>query len=334
MNVNQQSNHKPKDNIMSRSMNRRNFLKKSGTYGALSIATLSGIPKLVNAMSPSSKPDVSIIEGTDLYSNTIQSINKLGGMTRFVSKRDVVGVLINASFDKEGAYVNPDIPLAVIDECYNAGAKQVILLQTVPEDYWSRTKIGPTKKEITDSLGVVKSNAFPAEFDESDWILMNEIKGARILKDIEITKALFECDVFINIPIAKHHGTTLVTATLKNMMGVLTRASNVTFHLGSGERNNPEYLGQCIADLNLVRKPDLIVMDASVFMITNGPSGPGELDRFDHVLAGTDPVAMDVLASDYVGFGPEDIVSTVRAANLKIGSMDVDNMEVIKTVGL
>jgi uncharacterized protein (DUF362 family) len=313
-------------------MNRRNFIKRTGTYGALSMITFSGIPEILNAFS-STIPDIAISEGTNLYDNTLQCINNLGGMSKFVSKTDVVGILINASFDKEGAYVNPDIPLAVIEECFNAGAKDVILLQTIPEDYWSRTPLGPKKSEFIDILRIVKSNTFPATYNDEDYMLMKRVKGAKILKDIEVLKALFECDVFINIPIAKHHGTTLVTGALKNMMGVLTRASNVTFHLGSGERNNPEYLGQCIADLNLVRKPDLIVMDASVIMVTNGPSGPGEIERFDNVLAGTDPVAMDVLASDYVGYSPEDIVPTIKAANLGIGSMDVKNMEILKTLG-
>lgn len=315
-------------------MKRRDFLKKGSMISAAAATALSGIPKWVYSLPASANIDISVVEGTNYFRNTIEAVNRLGGIKRFVSKRDVVGLLINASFETKGAYVNPDIPLAIIEECYNAGAKEIILLQTIPGNYWERTETGPKKSEYTQQLKVVQSNAFPAQFNEKDFTILKTVKGAEIIKNIEVIRAVLECDVFINIPIAKHHATTFVTAALKNMMGIQTRASNVTYHLGSGERNNPEYLGQCIAELNLVRKPDLVVMDASEMIITNGPNGPGDMDRYDHVLAGTDPVAMDALACDYVGYAPEDIISIVKAHEIGVGSMDLSNLVVEKVAGI
>jgi len=314
-------------------MKRRDFLRKSSFASAAALTALSGIPKWMYSQQAAVATNISIVEGTNYFKNTVEAINYLGGIKRFVSKKDVVGLLINASFETKGAYVNPDIPLAIIEECFNAGAKEIILLQTIPDNYWERTETGLSKSEYTQQLKVVQSNKFPAEYNEQDFTILKKVKGAEIIKDIEVIKAVLECDVFINIPIAKHHATTFVTASLKNMMGIQTRASNVGFHLGSGERNNPEYLGQCIAELNLVRKPDLVVMDASEMIITNGPNGPGEMNRFDHVLAGTDPVAMDVLACEYVGYAPQDIVSIVKAHEIGAGSMDISKLVVEKVIG-
>jgi uncharacterized protein (DUF362 family) len=314
-------------------MKRRDFLRKSSFAGAAAFTALSGIPKWMFSQQAADATNISIIEGTNFFKNTIEAVNNLGGIQRFVTRNDIVGLLINAGFETKGAYVNPDIPLAIIEECYNAGAKEIILLQTIPDNYWERTETGPSKSEYTQQLKVVHSNKVPAEYNEQDFTILKKVKGAEIIKDIEVIKAVLDCDVFINIPIAKHHATTFVTASLKNMMGIQTRASNVTFHLGSGERNNPEYLGQCIAELNLVRKPDLVVMDASEMIITNGPSGPGEMNRFDHVLAGTDPVAMDVLACEYVGYAPRDIVSIVKAHEIGVGSMDISKLAVEKVIG-
>lgn len=314
-------------------MKRRDFIKKSSFFSAAAFTTLSGIPKWIYPQQTPATSDISIVEGTDFFKNTIEAVNRLGGIKRFVSKNDVVGMLINASFETKGAYVNPDIPLAVIEECYNAGAKEIILLQTIPDNYWERTETGPSKIEYTQKLNVVQSNKFPAEYNEQDFTILKKVEGAEIIKDIEVIRAVLDCDVFINIPIAKHHATTFVTASLKNMMGIQTRASNVEYHLGSGERNNPEYLGQCIAELNLVRKPDLVVMDASEMIITNGPNGPGEMNRFDHVVAGTDPVAMDALACEYVGYAPQDIISIVKAHDIGVGSMDISNLVIEKVIG-
>jgi uncharacterized protein (DUF362 family) len=135
-------------------------------------------------------------------------------------------------------------------------------------------------------------------------------------------------DVLINIPILKHHSTAILSGALKNMMGLCTRKTNVTFHLGSGVRNDPEYLGQCIADLNLVRKPDLIVADASEFITGNGPSGPGPLRKLDLVVAGTDPVAVDAFGAKCLEMVPEDIMTVKRAYEIGIGEMDLSKLTI------
>jgi uncharacterized protein (DUF362 family) len=138
-------------------------------------------------------------------------------------------------------------------------------------------------------------------------------------------------DVFINLPILKHHASTIVTGAMKNMMGLTTRKTNVTFHLGSGKRNEPVYLAQCIADLNLVRKADLIVADATQFITANGPEGPGPLKVMDHVIAGTDPVAIDALAATYLDMQPSDVLSVQKGYELGLGEMDLARMKIVET---
>jgi uncharacterized protein (DUF362 family) len=128
----------------------------------------------------------------------------------------------------------------------------------------------------------------------------------------------------------KHHATTVLTGALKNMMGLCTRKTNVTFHLGSGVRNDPEYLGQCIADLNLIRKPDLTVADAIEFITGNGPAGPGPLKKLDIVIAGTDPVAIDAFGATCQDVAASDIISVRKAYELGIGEMDLSKLSIIE----
>jgi len=156
------------------------------------------------------------------------------------------------------------------------------------------------------------------------------IDGAVELKNVEIIKKISEVDVFINIPILKHHGSTILTGALKNMMGLCTRKTNVTFHLGSGVRNDPEYLGQCIADLNLVRKPDLTVADAIEFITGNGPAGPGPLKRLDLVVASPDPVAIDAFGATCLDAEPSDVISVKRAYEHGIGEMDLSKLSIME----
>jgi uncharacterized protein (DUF362 family) len=239
-----------------------------------------------------------------------------------------VGFLINSAFDEPGTYADPDIALAMLFLCWEAGAREIVMLQPVAEAYWQRSDKFAKHRFIINELKQVKTNEFPAVFNEDDFRLQPTINGAVVLKDIEIVKKVSDVDVFISIPILKHHGTTILTGALKNMMGLTTRKTNVNFHLGSGKRNDPEYLAQCIADLNLVRKPDLTVADAVEFITSGGPSGPGPLKRMDLVVGSTDPVAVDAFGATCLDMEASDILTVQKAYELGLGEMDLAKLSV------
>ncbi|WP_394699277.1 DUF362 domain-containing protein [uncultured Desulfobacter sp.] len=49
------------------------------------------------------------------------------------------------------------------------------------------------------------------------------------------------------------------TGTMKNMMGLTSSSTNHFFHFGSGSSgwyDDPKFLSQCIANVNLVRRPE------------------------------------------------------------------------------
>lgn len=311
---------------MKKRIKRREFAKitgKAGIYGLIGTAVLPGLLKGMGSMTT---PDISVVNGTDYYTATIKAVEMIGGIQKFVPSGSKVGILINSGFDVKGAYVNPDISLAILKMCFDAGASEVCSLQYIEPDYWNRTDKKQTHTEYLSRLLVIDSNKFPAEYNEKDYVKFSPPEAAISLKEAEVVKAWLDCDVFINVPIAKHHATTLLTGALKNTMGVNTRKSNVTFHLGSGVRNDPEYLAQCIVDLNRMRKTDLCIVDATEFIITNGPGGPGELKKPDKVLAGTDIVAVDALCGLILGYETEDILTTVKGHEAGLGSMYTDKL--------
>ena len=275
-------------------------------------------------------PDICKIKSSDYYAATLRVVHELGGIEKFVPHGSKVGFLINSNFEEQGTYPHPDIALAMLFLCWEAGAKEIVLLQPVLTDYWRRSKKFDKHRFIIDGLVQVEKNEFPAVYNDEDFRIQETIKGAVHLKNIEIIRKISEVDVFINIPILKHHASTILTGALKNMMGLTTRKTNVTFHLGSGVRNDPEYLGQCIADLNLVRKPDLTVADAIEFITGNGPAGPGPLKRLDMVVAGTDPVAIDAFGAVCLDMDPSDIITIKRAYELGLGEMDLSKLSILE----
>jgi uncharacterized protein (DUF362 family) len=316
---------------MTKKITRRKFIKQSGAIG-LTAAGTSMLPGITSCSLFKVPAHIGIVEGENYFENTIRAVELIGGMKKFIPKGSKVGLLINSDFDVFGAYVNPDISIAAIKMMMEAGATEITCLQAVKEEYWNRSKYYDEFSSLIKSLKQVEANVFPSEYNEQDFVKIDNIEGARSLKETEVVKKWLECDVFVNIPISKHHATTLLTGALKNIMGVSTRKANVTFHLGSGKRNDPDYLAQCIADQNLIKKTDLCIIDSTEFIIDNGPSGPGTLDKHSKVLAGTDIVALDALTSTYLGYAPEEIVSVVKAHETGLGDMDYNKLNIIHEI--
>jgi uncharacterized protein (DUF362 family) len=58
--------------------------------------------------------------------------------------------------------------------------------------------------------------------------------------------------------------------------------------------------------VNLVRKPDLCIVDETEVITTNGPQGPGKLIKPQRVFAGVDRVAVDMYDANLLGVKGEE----------------------------
>ncbi|MEW5725371.1 MAG: DUF362 domain-containing protein, partial [Thermodesulfobacteriota bacterium] len=119
---------------------------------------------------------------------------------------------------------------------------------------------------------------------------------------------------------------------LKNMMGLSTYDPTLRyFHFGAGGGDwydNLDHLSQCIADINLVRQPDLIVADATEFLASGGPGGPGRVKKAGQVLASVDPVCVDAYGARLLGYDVRDLPMLAKAEGHGLGQMDLDRVNV------
>ena len=311
-------------------MDRRSFLKRGAASGAAAFIGTSLLGKGVLANITAKDADIAVVKGADYFENTRKAVDMLGGMKKFIPKHSKVGLLINSGFEIKGAYVNPDITLSVIKMCFERKAEEVICLQKVHDEYWTRSAHHEDMKDLIAELKQIESNDFPAEYNETDWKTIPKIEGAVSLEEVEVIKAMDEVDVLINVFIAKHHAGSMYTGALKNSMGFCTRKTNVFYHLGSGERNDPDFLAQGIADINLLRQPDLIIGDATEFITTNGPAGPGDMLKLDKVFAGTNLVAMDALGVQFNEAYAEDVPTLAKAEAHGLGSANLENYNIVE----
>jgi len=308
-------------------MNRRTFIKNSAAIG---VTSLIGGKLLSETMSPvvqpgaaSGKSIISSVEGTDYYKNTIRAVKGLGGMKKFVSSKSRVAILANAQRYNPGTFTRPIILAAVIKMCQDAGADKINCLTLQSESNWEKTGL----KQVVNQSGA--NLVFIDPKNEANFKKISIPRG-KALKEAMIMNEFYENDVFINLPITKDHAGNKFTATLKNLMGLNAQINNRSFHQKNWRTdvNSITHLDQCIADLNLVVKPDLCIVDATEFIITNGPFGPGELKKANLVVAGTDRVAIDSYCCQLWGLDPQEIIMIRKAYEHKLGEIESSRIQV------
>jgi uncharacterized protein (DUF362 family) len=306
---------------MFKKITRRAFIKKSAVFTASSFVGMSLLSRCNKSSAPSA--DIVAVKGEDYFQNTAKAVESLGGMGRFVPRGSRVAILANPQRNNPGAYTKPEIVRAAIRMCKKAGAGEVGCLSWQPDQNWENTGIKTVVEEEGANLVIVDLK------DETFFKPVPVPKGIA-LKEARIMKVFFEYDVFIDMPITKDHAGNKFTGTMKNLMGLNSPKSNRTFHKEGWKTDIDAitHLDQCIADLNTVISPDLCIVDATEFITTNGPFGPGELIRPQKVITGTDRVAIDAYCSTLWGLKGADIIHISKAFEHKLGEIHLDRVRI------
>ncbi len=235
-------------------MHRRDFLKQIAALGLTAGAGRLVLPEEVWAMAPKEPPPavVAKAQGTNYAQLVGDTIQALGGMKKFVNPGEVVVVKPNMAWDRTpemAANTNPVVVRQVVEMCLEAGAKQVKVLDNTCHDArkaYANSGIKAAVEAINDPRATVPY------VDDRRFVEVT-IEKAKALKKWYFYKDILEADRFINIPIAKSHSEARLTMCLKNMMGAIGGWRG-RIHVG---------LHQNIADMNLLLRPDLHVLDAT-----------------------------------------------------------------------
>ncbi len=260
--------------------------------------------------------DLVVAKGGPPAANALAAVAALGGFAKFVRPGDRVVIKPNpvgTSPPEKAIHTHPQIVEAVVRECLRAGAREVIAVSNDDEDSARRNG---TVAAVERGGGRMRLVLKPEEFRPV------YIPRGRVATRLGIAADLLDADVFINMPIAKHHAATRVTLAMKNLMGLVRDAQS--FHrIG---------LHQCIADLTTAVPHDLVIMDANHVLLTNGPVGPGRVLAAGQVVAGIDPVAVDSYALRYFDLAPDDVPHIPAAAAQGAGTADLSRL-IIREIG-
>lgn len=314
-------------------MNRRDFLKTTAALAALGAAAKAGklfaaSPKADAGTSAarSGTPDIVAIKGGEPAQMFDMGIKELGGMSRFVRKGQSVVIKPNIGWDKEpeyGANTNPDLVRRVIEHCKEAGASKIYVFDTTCSPWelsYKRSGIAEAA-EKAGAIVIGGDSAKDKSYLDNNYVDV-ELPNAKSLKKIKLHRLIKECDVFINIPILKHHGGAHMTCCMKNLMGIVSKDTQRNFH-SSG-------LHQCIAEICACRKPDLNIVDAYRVMTKRGPRGVDLSDVviMKYQMLGTDPVALDTAAARLIKFQLGRIGHIRIGESLGVGTTKLNNLNI------
>ncbi len=291
-------------------MKRRDFLKL-----AASSLLISQIPPGLFAKEPSL---VAVSEGPDYAAITRKAIASLGGIQKFVKQGDIVVVKPNIGWDRKPEYAattHPVVVKTIVEECLKAGAKKVKVFDNPcndPRRSYENSGISPILKGM--------NNVETKQMDRERY-KNTKIQGI-FLKEWELYDEALSANVFINVPIAKHHGLTQVTLGLKNMMGIMG-GDRGYLHRG---------MDDALSDVNSAVKSHLTIIDATRMLLRHGPQGGNLSDvrTLNKVIASTDIVAADAFATTLFNLKPEEISTTVTAYKRGLGEMNLNKIKVVR----
>jgi len=260
---------------------------------------------------------LSAVRGENPAEMTRRAVAAVGGIEKYVS--DGMDVIIKPNICTDyysfeyGATTNPEVIAALISLSLSAGAKRVRVMDNpfggTAQSAYRKSGIEEAVIQAGGEMEVMNSNKFrpneiPDGVDIKEWIFYQDI---------------LEADVVINVPIAKHHGTTGLTLGCKNLMGTILNRGQI--HANIDQR---------IADLTSRVRPALTVIDGIRTLMRNGPTGGNlnDVKMSNTIIASADIVSADSYAATLFGNTGADIGYIQSAANMGLGIMDLNSIKI------
>ncbi len=246
-----------------------------------------------------------------------RAIDLVGGLDDTVKKGDRVLIKPNIAYELkpgETEVSDPRVAKAVYDILVEMEARPVIAES-------SASGVDGDAALKASGYGDLRDQGYHVVNLKKAKTVSLDNPNAKVLKKAKVYKLAREVDAIISLPVIKTHDNEPATLGLKNMKGLMPDSEKKKFHSTYG-------LFQAIADLNLLVKPNLTIVDGIFCREGLGYPYSKEVEM-DLILAGKDPVAVDTVTLLVMGFEPKQQKHAVLAEQHGIGTMDMNRIEVL-----
>ena len=193
-------------------------------------------------------------------------------------------------------------------------------------------KISPNKLIVADggSFSTEKTmkinNVFKLEqygiriFNLNNDELVNDVKVQNpfALESINIAKTAMDASCIISVPSLKTHNMAKTTLTMKNLMGTI---------LPKGIMHSS--IHKKIADLVSIFRSKMKFQLIDGIIGSRGSELGGSPVNMNVIIAGEDPVAVDRVGSEIIGYGPEKVKYLKYCEKRNLGIADLERIEII-----
>lgn len=325
---------------------RREFLRTSIAAGAGAIAGFRTLPPLF----ADEKPVVSVVKiknGNIAYA-VEKSIDLIGGIKTVTSGKEQIMLKPNLASSDQRATTKPDVIKALAQLMRRSGKEVLIgegsaaavgfnvkFQDQMPVVYRTKKRelLDNMQQYVFDQLGysdLAKSLKVPLVNLHSGDMSEVKVPNGFVFDKITLHKSLTDIDLLCSVPMMKTHGLAQVTLGMKNLIGVypgtVYYAVRGKMHDVAAEVEESGTAGP-IVDMVRANKLGLVVVDGSMAMEGQGPSR-GTLVKMDLIIAGTNPLATDIVTSHLMGFEPKDIPTFTWANKAGMRPTNLDEIEI------
>ena len=149
-------------------------------------------------------------------------------------------------------------------------------------------------------------------------------------KEFVISNGVLECDGIVNICKMKSHMLERITGAEKNIFGCVYGLNKGASHV---KYPNAVEFAKMLADLNLMLRPRIHIMDGVVAMEGNGPQS-GTPRKVGVILASTDSIALDTVFANLVYLPPLLVPTITVGGERGVGESNINNIEVVTEGGI
>ncbi len=269
---------------------------------------------------------VSLVRRESIDEAIEKAVNDIDGLPSLKNKKVLIKPNMNSD-DPYPATSNPQTVASLIELVKEKEPAEIIVADASNHNYLPT--IESMKKTGLYNI-VADTGATILGLENLKWIKVKPEK-AKNFRQIVASILLNEVDYFISECNIKTHFLANYSMALKNMFGVISYRTRVSMHTKPRSK-----FWKMIAELSLVRKPDLIILDGIMAMVSGGPF-KGEVKETGLITASKDPVAIDAVGLAIlktVGITEEIESRSVwkqpvmkRAVELELGAKSFEDIE-------
>jgi uncharacterized protein (DUF362 family) len=272
---------------------------------------------------PKSVVSIVRIQNDNVAMAVEKAIDLLGGIRRVTKGINTVMLKPNLVSTQVEATTKPAVVRALAEMMQRAG-KEVSIGEgsaaapkfNVAGSEVFRTRkreiLDPMQQYVFEQLGygeISRALRVPLVNLHSGELVDVEVPGGFVFDKITLHRSLTQVDLLCSVPMMKTHQLATVTLGMKNLVGAFpgTVYQSVRGHMHDVAANvEPTAASAVVVDMVRANKLGLVVVDGSMAMEGNGPSA-GQTFKMNVIVAGTNPLATDMVAAKLMGFEPKEI---------------------------